>query len=489
MNPDTDARRMRRLEQLPGERTDRLWRLLERMSAVPWEADARDWRFTYVGPQAPKLLGYARERWYEPDFWRSRLHPDDRDLIIAFRSGSCRKREDYEAEYRMIGAGGAAVWIRELGGVSIAPDRPTVLQGLLFDVSASRRAEEIIRHSEARYRAIIEDQTEFIVRWSPDTTRTFVNDAYCRFFGKPRDELIGTSFLPLVAEEDRPQILQKIRNLRPDNPVAVDEHRAVRPDGSGCWQQWSDRGIFDETGRLIEIQSVGRDITDKKIAEDALRKLSGRLIRAQEEERGHLARELHDGLNQSLALLAVELDLLAASTRDLPPAFADGIRNLSGQVKELSTEVDRLSHRLHPAKLEQLGLVAAVGSECEEISRQHRIDVRFTHRHVPQAMGDDVALCLYRICQESLQNAVRHSGAKTVGVQIAGRHGWVRLRVRDSGRGFEPGDPGSTAGLGLIGMRERVRLVNGRFTIDSGPGRGTRIDVEVPVTRPHGGTA
>jgi PAS domain S-box-containing protein len=134
-----------------------------------------------------------------------------------------------------------------------------------------RRAEEALRENEERYRRVIEDQTEFIVRWKPDWTRTFVNDAYCRYFGEPRERLIGTSFMPLVAEADHERVRAKIARLTPDNAAETGVHRVVRPDGSLGWQEWTDRGIFDADGRLVELQSVGRDVTDRRNAEEALR--------------------------------------------------------------------------------------------------------------------------------------------------------------------------------------------------------------------------
>ncbi|MEE8430050.1 MAG: PAS domain S-box protein [Candidatus Desulfatibia sp.] len=133
-----------------------------------------------------------------------------------------------------------------------------------------KRAEEALIVGEERYRNIIEDQTEFIVRWLPGGIRTFVNESYCRFFGKTRDEVIGSSFFPLVSEEDRKTVEKRIETLTPDCPVSMGEHRVIRPDGTIGWNQWVDRAIFDENGQVVEYQSVGRDITERKQAEEAL---------------------------------------------------------------------------------------------------------------------------------------------------------------------------------------------------------------------------
>ena len=137
-------------------------------------------------------------------------------------------------------------------------------------LSECRYAEALLEKDEEQYRTIVEAQTEFIVRCKPDGTRTFVNEAYLRHFGLTHEQAIGSSFLPQVAEEDRQSIHDKFARLTPENPTATDEHRVIRPDGSIGWQQWIDRAFFDAAGKKIELQSVGRDITDRKVAEDAL---------------------------------------------------------------------------------------------------------------------------------------------------------------------------------------------------------------------------
>jgi PAS domain S-box-containing protein len=162
------------------------------------------------------------------------------------------------------------------------------------DVTDRKKAEEALRESEVRYRAVIEDQTEFITRFLPDGTHVFVNEAYCRYFGKTPGEIIGTRFIPRVPDEDKEKVLQHFRKLTRDNPVMTMEHRIIMPDGQVRWQQWSDRAIFDEQGNLAEYQSVGRDITDRKIAEDELKKAYEQITAAEEE-----LREQYDKLKKS----------------------------------------------------------------------------------------------------------------------------------------------------------------------------------------------
>jgi signal transduction histidine kinase len=228
------------------------------------------------------------------------------------------------------------------------------------------------------------------------------------------------------------------------------------------------------------------DLTERRRAEDGLRAnqrelqaLTGRLLEAQEVERRRIARELHDDVNQSLALLSVEMELLAAAPPKSAAETADRVQALSAQVKELSSAVHDLSHQLHPAKLEQLGLVPAISGLCKELTQHHGLEVKFTHFDVPEAIPDATALCLYRVVQEALRNVVKHGGTRHAAVELCGSAVAIRLRVADDGVGFDPSVIHD--GLGLVSMRERLHLVGGAIAIDSRPSVGTRIDIRIPA--------
>ena len=212
-----------------------------------------------------------------------------------------------------------------------------------------------------------------------------------------------------------------------------------------------------------------------------LRSLTGRLIHAQEEERRRIARELHDDLNQGLALLAIELDLLAQKSPESVALLGDRLHELSSRVKKLSSAVHNLSHLLHPSKLEQLGLVASIRSLCKELARDHEMEIEFVDRQLPPSIPADAALCLYRIAQEALQNVLKHSGAQHARVDLQGSEDAVVLRITDEGAGFDPGSVGEKGGLGLVSMRERLQMLGGTIVINSRPGEGTRIDVRLPL--------
>ena len=201
-----------------------------------------------------------------------------------------------------------------------------------------------------------------------------------------------------------------------------------------------------------------------------LHTISGRLISAQEEERSRIARDLHDDAGQRLALLAIELDQRDAK------ALAD-------QARALSADLNRMAHQLHPASLDQLGLLPAARRFAAELAAAHGVAIDVASLAWPEDVPRDSALVLYRVMQEALQNAVRHSGARRIDVTFQGGGDAVRLRVADSGQGFAFHPKAEPRGLGLAGMSERLRLVGGGLRIDSRLGEGTILEAWLPLDR------
>jgi len=208
--------------------------------------------------------------------------------------------------------------------------------------------------------------------------------------------------------------------------------------------------------------------------------LSGKLIEAQEQERARIARELHDDIGQRLALLAVKLTVLAQHSSDPRTVYA-GTVELQKEASQLALDVQTLSHGLHSAKLELLGVAAAMRLFCEEFAKGQSAIVDFTAHDVTTRVPAEVSLCLFRVLQEGLHNAARHSGARQFIVRLWGTPGRIHLVIRDSGTGFDVAAAVADVGFGLVSMKERVRLVGGEFLVDSRRGRGTTIYTSVPL--------
>jgi signal transduction histidine kinase len=223
------------------------------------------------------------------------------------------------------------------------------------------------------------------------------------------------------------------------------------------------------------------DFTDRKLTEASLEELSGRLITAQEEERTRIARELHDDFSQRMALQGIGLRQLWKRLPESEVEARAKVQELLKGTQELSSDMHSLSHELHSSRLEHVGLVPALIGLCEEMSSKYNIQVEFTERGPSTAIPKNVGLCLFRVAQEALSNVVKHSRAKQARAELSGGDNQIRLRIVDSGVGFDSYLPSSRVGIGLIGMRERLRLVGGMLSVRSATARGTEVVAQVPL--------
>jgi signal transduction histidine kinase len=236
-----------------------------------------------------------------------------------------------------------------------------------------------------------------------------------------------------------------------------------------------------ETEEGILVTSAIRDITERKRAEEALASVSCRLIEAQEQERTRIARELHDDIVQRLTLLSLGLEQL----QQAPNLTAEVRSRMDEQVKqicEIGKDIQSLSHELHSSKLEYLGIAAAMRSFCQEFGEQQKVEIDFKSENLPDLLPPDFSLCLFRVLQEAIRNAAKHSGARRFEVRLWGAPEEIHLTVRDSGAGFDSEAAKESRGLGLISMQERLKLLNGTFLIESQPQRGTTIHARLPLS-------
>jgi signal transduction histidine kinase len=238
--------------------------------------------------------------------------------------------------------------------------------------------------------------------------------------------------------------------------------------------------LYSLTNCERHVYSKVKTEADLAVNQQELRRLSARLMAAAEEERKGIARELHDSLGPHLA----SLNLKVAEVKGLlsrRPELVGKLGAIGQEISQLAKAIHDLSHLLHPAAVSQLGLAAALEAECAAFSRLHGITVNFSAERVPQSLPDEVALCLYRVAQEGLQNIRKHARARTASVRLAGRSQEIAMVIQDFGRGFDLHAARRGDGLGLVSMEERVRLARGSLSVTSKPGVGTRIEVRIPI--------
>jgi PAS domain S-box-containing protein len=354
--------------------------------------------------------------------------------------------------------------------------------GFLF----KRPEAKLLKHEE-QFR-LLADRLPAMV-WIADTDRmcVYFNKPWLDFTGKRLDEELGNGWIENIHPAHRERVLDVFGKAFDARKRFSLEYRMRCADGEFRWMLNSGAPLVSRSGEFTGFVGSCVDITDLRSAEETLLDLSGRLINAQEEERSRIARELHDDLSQEMALLSIEVELLAQRTSASAPEIEKSLHEVLARLQCVSSEIHRMSYEIHPSKLDRLGLAPALLSLCRDLAKQQSLQVECNFRDVPDSLPRDVSLCLYRVVQESLSNVLRHSGSLTASLDLIGSYSEICVRVADAGVGFNPESIRKKGTLGLLSMRERLRLVGGRISIDSHPLKGTTVDAVIPLTATDSG--
>ena len=366
-------------------------------------------------------------------------------------------------------------------------------QGIIRDVTEYKRAEKALRESEARYRAIVEDQTELIYRFLPDGTITFVNEAYCRYFGKKQEELIGHTFMPFIPDEDRVKVKNHLDSLSPENPVVTYEHRVIIPNGDIRWHQWTNRMVLDEQGRLIEFQSVGRDITEPKRTEEALKSSSEKI-------KLFAYSVSHDLKSPAIGIYGLT-KLLHKHCRDIldekAKNYCDQILKAAKQIAALVDEINvYISTKETPLNIERVKL-----KEIQEMVRDEfftQLNIRQIRWSQPENMPEIKAdrLSILRVLRNLVDNALKYGGDDLSEIRIGyeGSDEFHILSVSDDGVAIKSEDSEKIfglfqrhetskgiegTGLGLAIVKEIMEQHGGKVWMESGPEKGTTFYISI----------
>src|SRR5688572_8807265 len=364
--------------------------------------------------------------------------------------------------------------------VSLCVAQALLIFLLLTNLAKRRRAEQFLRESEERMTLAADAARLGMWAWDSQSSQLWATEKWKEIHGcSAAGDIPYEIWIARVHPEDRRTLEKALFNaLKKQSPFHL-EHRILLPDATLRWISMSGHIEHISHGVSNRLLGISIDITERKETEAAAREASKKLITAREDERKRIARDLHDDLNQRLALLSIEMHLLGRMEKD--SETKEKIENIAAQVNDVSSEVHKLSHQLHPANLEQLGLVTATRALCQAFSKRGALSVEFNHDDIPADLDQKIALCLYRITQEALQNTIKHSHATHAKILLHRENDSIHLLVSDNGQGFDMVDASNHASLGLVGMRERVKLCDGQITFHSVPGGGTEIQVIVPA--------
>jgi len=354
------------------------------------------------------------------------------------------------------------------------------------DITDRKLVEEKLRESEERFRIMADTAPVMVWRAGTDMLCDFFNKPWLEFTGRTIEQEVKNGRSEGIHPEDVQHCLDTyVSSFKARQPFTI-EYRLRRADGEYRWVL--DKGVPRNTPKGEFAGYIGSclDITERKLAEQEREELAGRLIDAQEQERSRLARELHDDFNQRLAVLAIDLERCSELMSHSPAEASQSMWELWNRASEIGADLHTLSHQLHSSTLQSLGLILGVGAFCDEFSQQQGIQVDLAHENIPPSVPPDVALCLFRIVQEGLRNVKKHSGSSRAEVRLEGSDDAIHLSLFDRGAGFDRHNPSTHLGLGMRSMEERLRLLGGRFELQSAPMEGTRIDVWVPLKRAMG---
>jgi PAS domain S-box-containing protein len=509
-----DITERKRIEQEMQVSAARYRSLIETQADVIARSDLEG-RLTYVNDAYCRMFGMSREKLVGMVFFPT-VVPED--LAI---SQSVLKRIQ-EPPYRVTSetrhpTPDGIRWI-SWENTAVVDDSGNVLefQGTGRDMTERKQAQEALRKSEERYREFIKLSAEGISRFEvdepidtslPESEQIELicrfaylaecNQAFARMYGIENVEDIIGMRLGQVLMGANPGSLELVKSFVSSGYRIINTESAI-VDRKGKPRHFSRNldGVV-ENGCLLRAWLIQHETTKQKQAEEGLRqseralrqgeedmrRLAGKLIFAQEEERRRLARELHDDLSQRLAMISMDTEIVQQQLADSSESLRDKIQDVQARLSEIASDIHGISRRLHPSIIETLGIAKAIESECRNYSQRENIQVQCDARPIPVQVRSEIPLCLFRIVQEGLRNIAKHARAEKVQVSLRFEDNEICLCIRDDGIGFSPDPIRKRTGLGLASMNERVRLIQGCVKIASSPGKGTLIEVRVPLAR------
>ncbi len=488
-----DVTERARAEERLREAETRFRTLVEQIPAITyvWHSSPEVEAPTYVSPQVERMLGITPEDTAaDPWLWGDRIHPDDREWVLGESDSTEDSGEPFAAEYRMITKDGRTIWVHDEALVTgwNSAGKPVTWQGVLFDITDRRAAEEAVRAAEKRYRTLIEQIPAVTYLWEVTREPGAPNVDYT----SPQIEaMLGFTpeewherpdfWVSRVHPEDRQRVVDATMEAERTGEESELEYRFIAKDGRVVWVR--DYAVLmerDDLGWPKFFQGVMFDVTERKLAEEERARLLSRLVAAQEQERGRIAGDIHDDSVQKMAAVGMRLEALKRQLTE-----EGQLETLGDLQRSVALSISRLRHllfELRPTALDTEGLTVALRQYLDQAAAEGGF--KYTLENRTRAEPEpEVRTIAYRIAQEALTNVRKHAQANCVDVTLDRHDGGVMVRITDDGVGFDvaEADRGRPGHLGFSAMRERAELAGGWWMVASAPGAGTTVEFWLPT--------
>jgi PAS domain S-box-containing protein len=464
---------------------DRLRLAMESGKSVGWDWDVKSGRDAWFG-DLKTMFGIPSDTHVgSVEDFRRRVHSDDREQVWKAVNDAMQGHQPYAAEFRILWTDGTVRWVAAKGEFYYSRDGEAErMLGTAVDITERKQAEVFLRESEREFTEAQRLAQVGSWQWDPATDTVIWSEELYRIAerdpGLPAVSFKGHE--QLYRGESWEKLRQAVEEaLRTGTPYEL-ELKMTCQNGATKWVRARGEAQRDSTGRVVRLRGTAQDITERKRVEAALANVSRRVVEAEERERNRIAKDLHEDIGQRLALLAIEIEQLQTES----PAQTVEVRNRMDaawkRTLEILADVKASAHELHSPRLDYLGIAEVMRCFCKEFCERKKVEIDFRSRGLPGLVPQDVSICLFRVLQEALYNGVKHSSVKQFEVQLWGTSDEIHLTISDPGAGFDPQAARTGQGLGLVRIEERLKLLNGTFSIESQPRIGTTIHARVPLS-------
>ncbi|HTY10066.1 MAG TPA: PAS domain S-box protein [Bacteroidota bacterium] len=480
-----DITERKQADQALRESEKRYRDLVENISEVYFLCD-QNGSITYSSPNFFSETGYLPEEILGRTFLNL-IVPQDRPRVLRFyRERTADGTVDTTCEFRGKRKDGSSAWVEQSTRIIRGPAGNVVeYRNVVRDISERVHVRDELASREKRFRALIEESSDVIALVDSEGAFSYVSSSITRVLGYAPDELIGRSALMLIHPGDleaTERLLGEV--LREPSKIMSAEIRYKEKNGSWRWIEGVGKNMLDDPA-IGAIVVNFRDITDRKIADEMLRELPIRIINAQESERRRVARELHDSVNQILSSVKFRIEGVEERTPRKNKALLNVVASAKSSLEKAMQEVRRISQNLRPSELDDLGVIPAVRSMCEEFEEVTKVDVDLKFLRFPKKLSPEIEVTMYRIIQEALSNVAKHSEATHLAVRCEKKRSRLQLTIKDDGKGADERDlvvhPSKKSGMGLLNMKERAAYVGGTVLVHSSQRGGIEIEVQLPL--------